>query len=31
MDEAAENPALDVGRVVTPVDEENEADDPRQG
>ncbi|MHA7156238.1 hypothetical protein [Arthrobacter sp. TMN-50] len=31
MDESAENPALDVGRVVTPVDEENKDDDPRQG
>ncbi|MHA7275669.1 hypothetical protein ACX80O_03960 [Arthrobacter sp. Hz1] len=31
MDESAENPALDVGRVITPVDEENEEDDPRQG
>lgn len=30
MDESAENPALDEGRVTTPVDEENEDDDPRQ-
>ena len=30
MDESAENPALDEGRVTTPVDEENEDDDPRK-
>jgi len=30
MDESAENPALDVGHIVTPVDEENEDDDPRK-
>lgn len=30
MDESAENPALDVGQVTTPVDEENEDSDPRQ-
>lgn len=30
MDESAENPALDVGQVTTPVDEENEDGDPRQ-
>lgn len=29
MDESAENPALDEGRVITPVDDEDD-DDPRQ-
>ena len=30
MDESAENPALDVGQVTTPLDEENEDSDPRK-
>lgn len=30
MDESAENPALDVGQVTTPVDEEDEDGNPRQ-
>lgn len=30
MDESADNPALDVGQVTTPVDEEDGDSDPRQ-